>query len=263
MSNPLLKEFDTPFGTVPFELIHPHHFLPALEEAIQNAKQEIQAIIKTQEAPSFENTVEMLEHSGKLVGQISSVFFNLNAAETSKEIQKIAQQFSPVLTEYTNDILLNEKLFRRIEQVYNSKEQLRLNPEQNTLLEKTYKSFVRNGAKLADEKKEELRAIDKELAQKSLKFGENVLQETNSYELTITNVDDLDGLPDFVCEAAGEEARKRGKEDQWVFTLEYPSYIPFVTYADNRELRKQITIAAGQKAFKNNEYNNESLITDI
>ncbi|BDD12740.1 peptidase M3 (plasmid) [Fulvitalea axinellae] len=262
--NPLLNEFDTPFGTIPFSLIHPEHFLPALKERIAEAKESLVIIKDTAEAPTFQNTIEPLERIGRDVHLVSSVFFNLNSAETSEEIQTVAQEFSPILTEYSNDILLDPKLFDRVKTVFEAeKNNPSLTPEQKTLLKKSYKGFVRNGALLGEEEKTKLREIDKKLSQLTLKFGEHVLQETNDYELVIDNEDDMAGLPGFVKEAAAETARHRNHEDKWVFTLEFPSYIPFVTYADNRELRKQMTIAAGSKAFRDNDRNNEEIVRQI
>ncbi|BDD07330.1 M3 family metallopeptidase [Aureibacter tunicatorum] len=263
MSNPLLKKFDTPFGTVPFEQIRPDHFLPALKDSISEAKEEIEDLINDEELPSFENTIIRLEEIGKNVSLISSIFFNLNSAETNDEIQKIAQKFSPLITEYHNDILLEKRIFDKVKAVHDQKGQLELNQEEKTLLEKTYKAFVRNGALLDDQQKQRLREIDKELSNSSLKFGEHVLKATNSYELVIKDENDLKGLPEAVIEQAFETAHQKGKENCWIFTLDYPSYIPFVTYADNRSLREEITKAAGKKAFDSNNLNNEELVKKI
>ena len=186
--------------------------------------------------------------------------FNLNSAETCDEMQKIAQEVSPLLTAFSNDISLNENLFQRVKAIYDKKDTLNLTPEQATLLDKKYKSFARNGALLTEDKKSRLREIDTELAKLKLTFGENVLAETNNYQLHITNEADLKGLPEGAIEMARALAESKNVEG-WIFTLDFPSYLPFVTYADNRELRKEITIAAGKKAFQNNEYNNEKITT--
>ena len=265
MSNPLLESFDTPFGTIPFEKIRPQHFIPAIREAIAKAKDEIKLLTSNSDAPTFENTILHLEESGKLVGTISTLFFNLNSAETNEEIQKIAQEISPMMTAYSNDILLNEEIFKRIEFVHRKKDELELNKEQKTLLEKCYKSFVRNGAKLDADEKEKLREFDTTLASLSLKFGENVLKETNAFELYISRNDQnqLEGLPEYCIEAAREAARTKGKEDAFLFTLDYPSYIPFMTYASNRDLRKKLAMASGSKGFQNNENNNEEIVREI
>lgn len=237
-------------------------YKPAFEENIKNAKAEIDAIINNPETPTFENTLEALDFAGNPLDRLSSVFFNLNSAETSEEMQKIAQEVSPLLTEFSNDITLNEDLFKRIKAIYDEKDSLNLTTEQQTLLDKKYKGFVRNGALLNDDQKTKLREIDTQLAKLKLIFGENVLAETNNYHLQITNENDLKGLPEGVIEAAKSEAESR-KLEGWIFTLDYPSYIPFLTYADNRELRKELAIAAGKKAFQNNKFDNQNNVKDI
>jgi Zn-dependent oligopeptidase len=203
-----------------------------------------------------------LEFSGNALDRVSSIFFNLNSAETSDEMQKIAQEITPLLTEFSNDITLNEALFKRIKAVYEQKETLNLSAEQMTLLDKKFKSFSRNGALLSEEKKSKLREIDTELAKLKLTYGENVLAETNNYQLHITNASDLKGLPEGAIEAAKSLAESKNLEG-WIFTLDYPSYIPFLTYADNRELRKELAIAAGKKAFQNNEFDNQKITLQI
>ncbi|MCK0177737.1 M3 family metallopeptidase [Flavobacteriaceae bacterium S0862] len=257
----LNQEFSTPFNTAPFSKIKNEDFLPAFKSAIKKARKEIDAIVKNTESPSFKNTIEALEFSGQELDRISSIFFNLNAAETNDEIQKIAQEVSPLLSEFGNDITLNEDLFKRIKSVYNSKPK-NLNEEQKTLLDKRYKSFSRNGANLPEDKKEELRTIDKELSKLKLKFGENVLAETNKFEMLITDENDLSGLPDGAKEAAKQLAESKNKEG-WLITLDYPSYIPFMTYTDNRELRKKLSLAFGSKAFKNDELDNQNIVIKI
>ncbi len=262
MSNILLKKFNTPYNTAPFLKINSNDYLPAFTTAIAQAKKEIDAIVNNTASPTFENTIEALEFSGQQLDRISSVFFNINAAETNSDIQKIAQHVSPLLAEFSNDITLNQALFKRIKTVYLLKDQLHLNTEQTTLLEKKYKSFSRNGANLPENKKEELRNIDKTLSQLSLKFGENVLAETNAFSMHITNENDLSGLPEGVKEAAKQLAESKDKNG-WLFTLDYPSYIPFVTYADNRALRKKLTLAAGSKGFHGNKLDNQDLVLQI
>ncbi|MCT4623330.1 MAG: M3 family metallopeptidase [Schleiferiaceae bacterium] len=262
-NNPLIQSFNTPFQTPPFDLIKEEHYLPAFKQGITEGKAEVEKIANSTEAPNFENTLDALENCGELVNRVSEIFFNINSAETNDEIQKIAQEASPLLTEYSNDILLNEKLFERIKYVWENEDQSKLNTEQRRLLEKTYKSFTRNGALLDTEKKEELRAINKELSVLSLKFGENVLAETNKYELIIENEEDLEGLPDFAKEAAAATAKEKDKEGTWVFTLDAPSYIPFVTYAKNRELRKELASAFGSRAFKGDEFDNQENVKNI
>jgi peptidyl-dipeptidase Dcp len=256
--NPLLQDFTT----APFSKISNSHFQPAIKKAIEIAKAEIDEIINNSEKPSFENTTVTLDFTGEKLNRITSIFFNLNSAETNDEIQKIAQEVSPRLTAFGNDITLNEDLFKRVKAVFDQKETLDLTAEQAMLLDKQYKSFARNGANLNEFDKNKLRKIDAQLSTFSLKFGENVLAETNTFEMHLTNEKDLSGLPESAKEAAKEMAKSKEKEG-WIFTLDYPSYIPFLTYADNRELRKKMAIAAGKKAFQKNEFNNEAIVLEI
>lgn len=258
MENILLQKFDT----APFSQIKNEDFEPAFEQAIKDAKQEVQDIINNPEEATFENTLEAMAFSGMQLDRISNIFFNLNSAETNEELQKIAQVVAPKLSEFGNDITLNPDLFKRVKAVYDKKDTLNLTAEQLMLLEKSYKGFVRNGALLSDTEKEQLRAIDTELALLSLKFGENVLAETNAYRLHITDENDLDGLPEDTKIMAKQLAESENKEG-WIFTLDFPSYLPFVTYAKNRELRKEISVAAGKKAFQDTEYNNEANVLRI
>ncbi len=258
MNNPLLKLFDQS----PFSSIKSEHYLPAIKNGISLAKEEINTIVNNPEEPSFQNTIEAIEYSGELLDRVTSVFFNLNSAETNEEIQKIAQQASPLLSEFSNDIALNLDLFKRIETIYKKREHLDLNPEQYTLLTKRYKSFSRNGANLPENKKDQLREIDKELSKLSLNFGENVLAETNKFEMLLTNESDLDGLPDGAKEAAKAMAEAKEKKG-WLITLDYPSYIPFITYSKNRELRKKLTLAFGSKGFHDDELDNQNIVLKI
>lgn len=257
-NNPLLQ----PYNTAPFSKIENKHFLPAISKLIVETKAEIDAITSNTEAPTFKNTVEALENTGEKLERATSIFFNLNSAETNDEIQKIAQEISPMLTEFSNDMLLNEALFERLKTVYNEKDSLNLSEEQQMLLDKKYKAFSRNGANLSEEKKKQLRKIDADLSKLSLTFGENVLAETNKFELHLTDKKDLSGLPEGVIEAAAQTAEEKGKKG-WVFTLDYPSYVPFVTYADNRELRKKMAIAFGAKGFHNDALDNQQNVLQI
>ncbi|KSA14990.1 M3 family metallopeptidase [Maribacter dokdonensis] len=257
--NPLLSQFDT----APFSKIKNEHFKPAFLQSIEEARAEIDAITENTDAPTFENTIEALEFSGQQLDRISSVFFNLNSAETNEEIQKIAQEISPLLSEFGNDITLNEALFKRVKAVYDQKDNLELTVEQNTLLDKKYKSFSRNGANLSEDKKKRLREIDAKLAKLKLTFGENVLAETNKYQLHLTDESDLDGLPEGAKEAAAQLATSKGKEDGWLITLDYPSYIPFMKYAKNRALRKELSLAFGSKGFHKDELDNQENVLEI
>jgi oligopeptidase A len=252
--NPLLQDFNT----APFSKISNDNYKPAIQKGIEIAKLEIDAITHNSNEPTFENTTVALDFSGEKLNRITSIFFNLNAAETNDEIQKIAQEVSPWLSEFGNDITLNTALFERVKAVFNVKETLDLSPEQTMLLDKQYKSFARNGANLNKEDKSKLREIDAKLSTLSLKFGENVLAETNAFELHITNENDLAGLP-----KSEKEAAKSNDKEGWVFTLDYPSYIPFLTYIDNRELREKMAIAAGKKGFQDNTFNNEGVVLEI
>ncbi|ERM82402.1 peptidase M3 [Rhodonellum psychrophilum GCM71 = DSM 17998] len=260
--NPLLSNFDTPFDTAPFHLIQTDHFLPAIQEAIKLAKIEIEEIKKVA-TPDFKNTIAALDNAGEKLNIVSSIFFNLNSAETNDKIQALAREISPLLTAHGNDILLDENLFDLVQKVHQQKDQLQLTEEEKTLLDKTYKSFVRNGANLNGDQKLRLREIDRDLSQLSLKFGENVLAETNKYELVLENEKDLDGLPEAVKEAAAQTAEEKGKAGKWVFTLAYPSYVPFLTYADSRDLRKELFIAFNTKACKGDELDNKEHILDM
>ena len=260
--NPLLQKFNTKYTTAPFSKIKNEHFEPAFKEAIKMAKAEIDAIVNNPNVPTFENTIEALEFSGETLDRLSSVFFNLNSAETNEEIQKIAQEVSPLLSEFSNDIRLNKELFKRVQMIYDIKDEMSLTPEQNMLLTKKYRSFVRNGANLNDEDKTKLREIDKKLAKLSLQFGENVLAETNAFELHITNESELKGLPEGAKEAARSLAKEKGK-DGWIITLDYPSYIPFMTYVEDRHLREKLSKAFGAKAFQNNKYDNQQIVLEI
>jgi len=256
--NPLLQDFNT----APFSKIAYNDYKPAFKKGIEIAKKEIDHIVLNTGDPTFENTTVALDATGEKLNRISSIFFNVNAAETSDEIQKIAKEISPWLSEFKNDITLNEALFARVKSVYDIKDELKLTPEQQTLLEKQYKGFARNGANLNDTDQTVLRKIDAELSKLALQFGENVLAETNAFELHLTEESQLSGLPESVKEAAHLLATQKEK-DGWIFTLDYPSYIPFMTYADDRELRKQFAISAGKKAFQDNEFNNEKIVLDI
>ena len=262
-NNPLLQNFDTPFQSPPFHLIKEEHYLPAVEAGIEQGKAEIDKIVNNSEAANFANTIVAMEQGGEIVTRVSEIFFNLNSAETNEEIQKLAQEISPKLTEYSNEISLNQKLFDRVKTVWDNRDAENLTAEEFRLLDKTYKSFVRNGALLDNAKKEKLKEINKELALTSLKFGENVLAETNNYCLFIDDENRLAGLPDFAKEAAAQIAEEKGKSGQWAFTLDVPSYLPVVTYADDRELRKELSLAYGSKAFKGDELDNQENVKTI
>jgi len=263
MKNILNEPFGTPHGTAPFSRIRTEHYLPAFEQAIALTKSEIDGITAHPDRPAtFANTIEALAYSGLALDRLSNLFFNLHSAETNEQMDRIAQEIAPKLSALANDIALNPVLFQRVKSVYEQRDALELNAEQRTLLEKSYRDFARNGALLDGEKKEQLRQIDAELSVLKLRFGENVLAETNAYRLHLTEEKDLAGLPEGAIEAAkalAEAERKTG----WLFTLDQPSYLPFVTYAANRGLRREIALAAGGRAFRQNGHNNEANVLKI
>ncbi len=260
--NPLLSDFNTYKQTAPFDKFKPGHFLPAFNEAVRIAREEIEQLINNPGPATFENTVEALERSGEKLSMIQSVFFNLNAAETSPEIQNIAQEVSPVLTDFMNDIMLNKKLFERVKTVHDKYSGKLINKEKEKLLKETYTGFIRKGANLGKEKKEKFRKISRELSGLTLKFGENVLGDTNEYALHITREDDLSGLPPQIINAARQEAAGRDL-DGWVFTLKSPSYLPFMKYAGNRKLREELFRAYNSRGFRNNKNNNLNTLKRI
>ena len=260
--NILTQKFNTKYETAPFQEIKEESYLSAFHELIARSEKEIDAIANNPAEATFENTIEALAYSGEQLDRVSSIFFNLNSAETNDEIQKIAQEVSPILTEFSSKISQNEKLFQRIKKVFDEKENLDLNEEQKTLLNETYKGFVRNGALLNKEDKKKLEKIDIDLSVKSLNFGQNVLAATNAYFKHITNKEDLAGIPEPILAQYAEEAKERGLEG-YAITLQYPSYIPAMTYADNRNLRQELALANGKKTFDGGEFDNQNLIKEI
>ena len=255
MNNPLLQDWRTPFGTPPFNLIETIHFKPAVEEAIKSASEEIKIITDNNELPDFENTIAALDRVGETLGRIISVLFNLNSADTNKALQETAQEASPLLTRFSNDITLNGKLFEKIKIVYESRETLGLNSKQKILTERKFRNFLLGGAALKEEERKRFREISEELAILSLKFEENVLEETNSFGLHLTDKDDLAGLPESLIEMASLEAGRRKKEG-WVFTLHFPSYIQFMQYSEKRVIREKMLKAYSSRALRANEFDN-------
>jgi len=261
MLNPLLQIWNTPFGTPPFDLIKTEHFKEAVEVAVRKAETEINSIVNN-EPPSFENTVVALEKSGETLGRITSVLSNLNSAETCKELQAAALEVSPLLTRFSNDITLNKNLFERIESLFEKREYTGLTTEQKLLLDKKHRDFILGGAGLREEEKSRFREISEELATLSLKFEENLLEETNSWELHISDLTELKGLPENLIELAASEAVKRNKQG-WVFTLHFPSYIPFMQYSARRELREKMLRAYSSRAYRGNEHDNREIVLKI
>lgn len=260
MKNPFLQANNLPFEVPAFDKIHLNHYKPALERAIADAHIEIDTIIANRSKPTFKNTIEALEISGTLIGRISGVFFNLNEADTNPEMQKLAMELSLMLTDYSNEINLNSRLFERVRTVHAQNEEL--TAEQRVLLNKTYKGFIRNGAALNDVDKENYKKIVRELNQLSLQFGENVLAETNAFMLHLTDKNDLQGLPSYVIEAGAAEAAIR-KLQGWVFTLHYPSYVPFMQHAQKRHLREKMYRAFASRGNQDNKFDNNEIIKKI
>ena len=260
--NPFLEPANTPHGTVPFDRIAVEHYEPAIRQGIASQNEEIDAIVNNPEPANFRNTILALELSGKLLQQVGSVFGNLLSAETNDAMQEAANELMPLMSEQANNIFLNEQLFARIKAVYEHRTDEHLNAEQAKLLENTYNAFVRNGANLQGNDKEKYRELSKELSLLSLKFSNNNLKETNNYRLLLTDKAQLSGLPESAIEAAAEAARER-KEEGWAFTLQAPSYGPFMQYADNRELRRELYMAYNTKCTHNNDCNNFDTVKRI
>lgn len=262
MNNPLLKPFNTPHQTAPFNEIETSHYEQAMEEGMKMGNEEIKNIIENSDEPTFENTILALENSGKVLDRVTTIFFNLLSAETNDEMDGIAERITPKLTEYSNNISLNEALFDRIKVVYSNKSNLNLSPEEEKLLEKTYDGFVRHGANLSAEDKEKFRKLSSDLSSLTLKFSQNHLKETNKYELHITDVKQLEGLPESALEAAAHTAKEKNKEG-WVFTLHAPSYVPFMKYCSNRELRKTLYMAYNTQCTHNDEFDNNEIVKQL
>ena len=261
MQNPLLATYHTPYHTAPFHLIKTEHYEPAILKGMEMHNEEIEAIINNPEQPTFHNTIVALERSGATLDRVATIFGNLLSAETSDELQAIAQRVMPQLSEHSNNISLNEKLFARIKAVYDSAESTQLNQEDRALLDKTYDGFIRNGANLPEADKERFRQISSELSVLTLQFSQNNLNETNSYELPLT-LEQLDGIPESVIEAYAQTAKEKDKEG-YVVTLHAPSLVPFLKYSRNRELRKQLYMAYNTQCIKDNENNNTEIVKKL
>ncbi len=259
-NNPLLSTYDTPFQVPPFDKIKDEHFRPAFRAALTQHNEEIDTIINTADDPTFENTIVALENAGSVLGNVSRIFFNLNSANTNDSIQAIAKDMAPVLSAHGDEISLNEKLFARVKNVYDNRDSLQLDAEDAKLLEETYKGFVRAGANLSESDKEKLKKINSELSVLTNDFGQNLLAETNAYELVVDNEEDLAGLPTALKQAAADEAKTKGKEGKWVFTLQNPSVMPFLQYAENRELRKEIWNAYQMRGNNGNDNDNKEIL---
>ena len=260
--NPLLVEWETVHQTPPFEEIRHEHFIPAIDQLLEVAKKEVDDLVGDPEAPTFENTIRALELAGKGVARATRVLFNLNSAETDDSLQSITREVSPKLSAYHNYVSLNAGLFQRVKAVYNLRSELQLTSEDFKLLEDCYKGFVRGGANLEGAARERFAEINTELAEQSLRFGENVLAETNAYQLTITDKEELAGLPESEVEAAAQLAKSK-QQQGWMFNLQGPGYIAFLKYAVNRRLREELYKAYNSRAFHDNDHNNEEIIRKI
>jgi peptidyl-dipeptidase Dcp len=262
-NNPFFAEYDTPYGIPPFEKIKKSDYLPAFYHGIEQNKLEISALTKVKSRPTFENTIVAMEKSGDFLNNVSNTFYGLTGSMSDEEMRAIAKEISPKLSALSDDIALNDELFQRVKQVYDGKDQLELRTDQKLLLEKTYKSFVRGGANLNDADKLKLRELNEKLSGLSLTFGENLLAETNSFEMIIDNQADLDGLPSDIIAAAAETAKARGQEGKWVFTTHRPSKNPFLTYSTNRKLRETIYKGYTMRGNNDNANNNQKIASEM
>ncbi|MDD2797738.1 MAG: M3 family metallopeptidase [Bacteroidales bacterium] len=262
-TNPFLTTYTTPFGVPPFDKIQNKDYLPAFEEGMKLHNREIDAIVNNPQAPTFKNTIEALDFSGETLKKVSQVFFNITESETNEELQKISEKITPIITEHGDNIALNEKLFSRIKGVHDNQDKENLTTEQKRVLDEYYKDFVRSGALLNETQKERMRAINKELANLSLKFGNNLLKETNSFIIEVNNEADLSGLPESVKTAAAEEAKQHKSKAKWVFTVQKPSMLPFLQYADNRQLREKLYKGYINRGDNDNEFDNKAIDAKI
>ncbi|MDZ7765790.1 MAG: hypothetical protein U5K00_15450 [Melioribacteraceae bacterium] len=255
-SNPFFEQWNTPFGTPPFEQIEQDHYLPAIEKGIEEQIAEIEAIVDNSEEPTFDNTIKELEYSGALLTKVTNVFFAMNSSMTNDEMQKLTKKISPMLSKHNDDINLNPELFKRIKVVYENKEALDLNTEQEKLLEEYYKSFVRGGANLEGEARERFREINEKLSVLSVQFGENVLKETNKFELVLEE-SDLEGLTEDVIQMGADEAKAKDYDDKYVYTIQRTSMYPFLTYSTRRDLREKLYKGYTHKGDNNDELDNK------
>lgn len=261
--NPFFNKYETPFEVPPFELIKAAHIIPAYLKGFEEQREEIKAIINNPQEPTFENTIKALEYSGQLLDKVSSVFSPLNSANTNDTLQKINRELSPLESKHRDDISLNDSLFQRVKSVFDNRGKFTLTDEEKKVLDDTYKGFVRSGAALSPEGKEKLRKINEELSMLSVKFGENLLAETNGYKLIIDKTEDLSGLPDGVIAQAATMAKNLNMDGKWVFTLQVPSMTPFLQYSDRRDLREKLFTGYFMKGDNDNEHDNKAIIANI
>ncbi len=262
--NPFFVEWDTPFGVPPFDKIKPEHYMPAIEKAIADHNAEIDAIINNTEEPTFQNTIMAYDKSGELLKKVSNIFYNVNSAETNEAMQALAEKFSPMLTEHEDNLSLNPELFKRIKAVYEKRNELNLDAQQMRVVEKYFADFERNGANLSEEDQAKLRNLNTKIAALQLKFGSNILKETNNtFKLVVDNKEDLAGLPESSIAAAAAQAEKDEMPGKWVFTLQKPSLLPFLTYAENRDLREKIYRGYFMRGNNNNEFDNKNIVNEL
>jgi len=261
--NPFFETYKNKYGAPPFDKIKNEHYMPAFKEGIKKHQAEIDSIADSKDAPTFDNTIAAMDFSGELLKKVSAVFFNLYSSNTNKEMDKIANEISPVLSEHNDNIYLNEKLFARVKTLYDNRSKLGLTAEQNRLLEKYHRNFIRSGAALNPEQQAKLREINKELGLAEIAFGQNVLEETNTYQKVVDKEEDLAGLPESVRQAAAEAAKEAKKEGKWIFTTQKASFIPVLQYSENRELRKELLLAYSTRANHNNAKDNKAVINKI
>ena len=262
-TNPFMNEYTTPFKVPPFDKIKPEHFLPAFEQGMAEQKQEVEALVNNRKKPTFANTIRAFDGTGKLLTKVSSVFFGITGANTNDELQKIQLEVSPKLAAHNDEINLNPKLFERVKTIWENRDTARLTEEEAYILENMYKGFIRNGANLPDEKKLLLKAMNQELSVLGVKFSQNVLKETNSFRMFVENPADLEGLPQSSIDAAAETAKEAGLEGNWVFTAQKPSWIPFLQYAENRDLKKRLYAGWNERGNHNDELDNKEILAKI
>jgi peptidyl-dipeptidase Dcp len=262
-TNPFFADYNTPFKTPPFQLIKLEHYMPAFLRGMEEQKREIDAIVNNTEPPTFQNTIEAVERTGALLDKVYAVFSSLRGANTSDDLQKVANEVTPLLSKHRDDINLNEKLFQRVKAVFQKRKAGHLDAEQMRLLENSYKEFVRGGANLTGEKKERFRKINEEMSMLRLKFDENVLKETNSFKLIVDRKEDLAGLPQSAIDGAADLAKKAKLDGKWVFTVQKPSMLPFLQYAENRALREKLFKGYIMRGDQGNQYDNKEIVSKI
>jgi peptidyl-dipeptidase Dcp len=262
-ANPFFSEYTTPFEVPPFDKIKPEHYMPAFEQGMAEQKAEVEAILSSKKKPTFENTIRAFDQTGKLLSKVSLVFFGLSSANTNDELQKIQLEVSPKLAAHADEISLNPKLFQRIKAVYENRAKEKLTEEEAYILENLYKEMVREGANLPDDKKEELKKLNQELSVLAVKFSQNVLQETNGFKMVVEKASDLAGLPQSSIDAAAEAAKEAGLEGKWVFTAQKPSWIPFLQYSPNRDLKKKLYAGWLDRGNHNDDKDNKVILAKL